>query len=206
MVRSVTRVLLVDDDIELLDIARILFDQKDPDLELVVSKSVNDALQKLERENFDIVISDYLMPDASGLDLLEVLREEGNEIGFVMWTGHSNEEIAIKSLNLGADYYVLKGEDYRNQFSIIQNIIKSVVSRKSHPELPVIRQEDASKFIHKLSHDVIGIAQNVMGYATLLEEESNPKYIEGISRLLTKLDERVKTAVMQIDDGLLNEK
>ena len=184
----VTRVLLVDDDIELLDIARILFDQKDPDLELVVSKSVNDALQKLERENFDIVISDYLMPDASGLDLLEVLREEGNEIGFVMWTGHSNEEIAIKSLNLGADYYVLKGEDYRNQFSIIQNIIKSVVSRKSHPELPVIRQEDASKFIHKLSHDVIGIAQNVMG------------------RLLTKLDERVKTAVMQIDDGLLNEK
>ena len=206
MVRLVTRVLLVDDDIELLDIARILFDQKDPDLELVVSKSVNDALQKLERENFDIVISDYLMPDASGLDLLEVLREGGNDIGFVMWTGHSSEEIVIKSLNLGADYYVLKGEDYRNQFSIIQNIIKSVVSRKSHPELPVIRQEDASKFIHKLSHDVIGIAQNVMGYATLLEEESNPKYIEGISRLLTKLDERVKTAVMQIDDGLLNEK
>ena len=206
MVRSVTRVLLVDDDIELLDIARILFDQKDPDLELVVSKSVNDALQKIEREKFDIVISDYLMPDASGLDLLEVLREEGNEIGFVMWTGHSSEEIVIKSLNLGADYYILKGEDYRNQFSIIQNIIKSVVSRKSHPEIPVIRQEDASKFIHKLSHDVVGIAQNVMGYATLLEEESNPKYIEGISRLLTKLDERVKTAVMQIDDGLLNEK
>ena len=206
MVRSVTRVLLVDDDIELLDIARILFDQKDPDLELVVSKSVNDALQKIEREKFDIVISDYLMPDASGLDLLEVLREGGNDIGFVMWTGHSSEEIVIKSLNLGADYYILKGEDYRNQFSIIQNIIKSVVSRKSHPEIPVIRQEDASKFIHKLSHDVVGIAQNVMGYATLLEEESNPKYIEGISRLLTKLDDRVKTAVTQVDDGLLNEK
>lgn len=206
VVRPVTRVLLVDDDIELLDIARILFDQKDPDLELVVSSSVKDALQKLEREKFDIVISDHLMPDASGLDLLEALREGGDDIGFVMWTGHSNEEIAIKSLNLGADYYILKGEDYRNQFSIIQNIIKSVLSKKTRAELPVIRQDNASKFIHKLSHDIIGIAQNIMGYATLLEEESDPKYIEGISRLLTKLDDRVKTAVTQVDDGLLNEK
>jgi DNA-binding NarL/FixJ family response regulator len=206
VVRSVTRVLLVDDDIEFLDVARILFDQKDPDMELIVSASVKDALQKLEREKFDIVISDYLMPDASGLDLLEALREGGDDIGFVIWTGHSNEEIAIKSLNLGADYYVLKGGDYRNQFSIIQNIIKSVLNKKSRAELPVIRQENASKFIHKLSHDIIGTAQNIMGYATLLEEESNPKYIEGISRLLTKLDDRVKTAVTQVDDGLLNEK
>jgi hypothetical protein len=69
---------------------------------------------------------------------------------------------------------------------------------------PIIKQETASKFIHKLSHDVIGITQNIMGYATLLEDEIKPEYIEGISRLLAKLNDRMKIAVSEVDDGELN--
>ena len=205
VVRLATRVLLVDDDIELLDIARILLNQKDPDLEIVVSSSVKDALEKLEKEDFDVVISDFLMPDYSGLDMLEALRAGGDEIGFVIWTGHSSEEVVIKSLNLGADHYILKGEDYRDLFSAIKYIIQNVAKRKTTPKVPMIKQETASKFIHKLSHDIIGVAQNIMGYATLLEEENNPEYIKGISRLLAKLNGRVKTAVSEVDDGVLND-
>ncbi|MHA2352847.1 MAG: response regulator [Candidatus Thorarchaeota archaeon] len=200
-----TRVLLVDDDIELLDIARILLNQKEPDLEIVVSSSVNDALEKLENEEFDVIISDFLMPDYSGLDMLEALRAGGDDIGFVIWTGHSSEDVVIKSLNLGADYYILKGEDYRDQFSAIKEVIQNVAKKKTIVEPPVIKQDTASKFIHKLSHDIIGVAQNIMGYATLLEEENNPEYIKGISRLLTKLNDRVKSAVSEVDDGVLND-
>lgn len=199
-----TRVLLVDDDIELLDIARILLQQKDPDLEIAVSSSVKDALEKLENEEFDVVISDYLMPDSSGLEMLEALRAGGDDIGFVIWTGHSSEEIVIKSLNLGADHYILKGEDYREQFSAIQDIIQNIAKRKTVGEPPIVKHDTASKFIHKLSHDITGIAHNIMGYATLLEEEVNPEYIKGISRLLTKLGDRIKTAVSEVDDGVLN--
>lgn len=201
----VIRVLLVDDDVELLDIARILLQQTDPDLEIVASSSVKDALEKLENEEFDVVISDYLMPDSSGLDMLEALRAGGDDIGFVIWTGHSKEEIVIKSLNLGADYYILKDENYREQFSTIRDIIRSVSKKKSVLKPPKIKQETVSKFIHKLSHDISGIAHNIMGYATLLEEENNPEYIKGISRLLLKMSERVRTAVAAIDKGELNE-
>ncbi|TFG34661.1 response regulator [Candidatus Thorarchaeota archaeon] len=104
-----TRVLLVDDDPELLDITRILMQQSESELELVTLESTKDVLDKIEREEFDIIISDYLMPDSTGLDLLEVLREEKNEVSFIIWTGHSSEEIAIRGLNLGVDYYILKG-------------------------------------------------------------------------------------------------
>lgn len=201
-----TRVLLVDDDVELLDIARILLQQNDPDLEIVVSSSVKDALEKLEKEDFDVIISDFLMPDYSGLDMLEALRAGGDDIGFVIWTGHSSEDVAIKSLNLGADHYILKGEDYREQFSVIREIIKNVANRKTSVEPPVIKQDTASKFIHKLSHDVIGMTQNIMGYATLLEEDNNPEYLKGIGRILKKLNNRVKFAVSEVDDGALNEK
>ncbi|MHA2222529.1 MAG: response regulator, partial [Candidatus Thorarchaeota archaeon] len=101
MARLVTRVLLVDDDIELLDIARILMDQKTPDIEIVTASSVKEALAKLDEESCDVIISDYLMPDSTGLDLLEALRSAGDEVGFVIWTGQSEEEVAIRALNLG---------------------------------------------------------------------------------------------------------
>lgn len=204
MIRLATRVLLVDDDIELLDIARILLQQKDPDLEIIVSSSVKEALERLENEEFDIIISDYMMPDSSGLEMLEALRAGGDDIGFVIWTGHSSEDVAIKSLNLGADYYILKGEDYRDQFSAIKSIIQKIVKTKTTVEPSIISQETASKFIHKLSHDITGITHNIMGYATLLEDEMNPDYIKGISKLLSKLSEKVKAAVSEVDDGGLN--
>lgn len=73
---------------------------------------------------------------------------------------------------------------------------------KTQPE--TIPQKVVSEFIHKLSHDVIGILQNIMGYATLLNEELDKSHIEGIARLTTKLNARMKTAVSDIDSGELS--
>jgi hypothetical protein len=44
-----------------------------------------------------------------------------------------------------------------------------------------------------------------MGYATLLEEEKNPEYLEEIARLIDKLNNRVKDAVTAVDEGQLKE-
>ena len=199
-----TRVLLVDDDAELLDVARILMHQQELDLELVTSRTTKDALEMIEREKFDVVISDYLMPDSTGLDLLEALRSGGDDIGFIIWTGHSKEEIAIRALNLGADYYILKGADIKDEFRIIGDIINRIISSKNKESCRVLEQKTVSEFIHKLSHDVTGIMHNIMGYATLLDEEYDKSYIEGIGRLANKLPARVKTAVSDIDSGILD--
>ena len=81
-----------------------------------------------------------------------------------------------------------------------------MADKKPAVEQSRIRHDIASEFIHKLSHDITGITHNIMGYATLLEEDNNPDYIKGISRLITKLNDKVKIAVSEVDDGLLNEK
>ncbi len=205
-----TRLLLVDDDAELLDIASILFKQTDPGIELVVAKSVKEALAILDSEEIDVVVADYLMPNATGLDLLEALRCDSDTIGFVMWTAHSREDVVIRALNLGADFYVLKGTDVKEQLISIRDIIRKVidsrhqVSTEGSPKgIPV---EVASEFIHGLSHDVTGVLHNIMGYATLLEDEFDKAYIEGITRLAAKLAERMKQAVSDVDSGILIQK
>ena len=202
-----TRLLLVDDDAELLDIAGMLFKQTDPGFELVVARSVKEALEILDREEIDVVIADYLMPDATGLDLLEALRCASDTIGFVMWTAHSREDVVIKALNLGADFYVLKGTDIKEQLISIRDIIRKVIDSRHHVStkdspkgIPV---EVASEFIHGLSHDVAGALHNIMGYATLLEDDFDRTYIQGITRVVTKLAERMKQAVSDVDSGIL---
>ncbi|MGY5872499.1 MAG: response regulator [Candidatus Thorarchaeota archaeon] len=201
-----TRVLLVDDDADFLDVSKILMHQTDPDFEIVVTDSVKGALEKLEQEKFDVIISDYLMPDSSGLDLLEALRYSGDDVGFIIWTGHSSEDVVIKALNLGADHYIVKGTNTKEQFKAIQNIISKIIARKTAYSPKVIPQEVAGEFIHKLSHDVIGVLQNIMGYTTLLNEEFDKSYLDGIGRLTKKLNRRMKTAVSDVDSGELNMK
>jgi len=198
------QILLVDDDIELLDVTRLLMQEKNQEFEIVVADSVQNALQKLEKENFDVVIVDYLMPDSTGLDLLQAVRSSGDDVGFIMWTGHSSEDIAIKSLNLGADYYLVKGGDIKDQIKQIQHTITRLVAKRSACQPKTISQDVASEFIHKLSHDVIGTLQNIMGYTTLLNDEYDKSYLDGISRLTEKLNARMKTAVSDIDGGELN--
>lgn len=198
------QILLVDDDVELLDVTRLLMQETDEEFEIVVADSVQDALQKLEKEKFEIVIADYLMPDSTGLELLQALRSSGDDIGFILWTGHSSEDIAVKSLNLGADYYIVKGINIKEQIKQIQNTITKLVAKRSACQPKMIHQKDASEFIHKLSHDVIGTLQNIMGYTTLLNDEYDKTYLEGISRLTEKLNSRMKAAVSDIDNGELN--
>jgi signal transduction histidine kinase len=77
--------------------------------------------------------------------------------------------------------------------------------RGCRESIRMITEEVASEFIHKLSHDITGITHNIMGYATLLEEENNPEYLEEIARLIEKLNNKIKEAVSAVDDGKLKE-
>ncbi len=79
-----------------------------------------------------------------------------------------------------------------------------VNTRDSVDPLKMIPQDVASEFIHKLSHDVIGVLQNIMGYTTLLNEEFDKSYLEAIGGLTKKLSARMTIAVSDIDSGELN--
>ena len=74
----------------------------------VLATSVAEALEALARQPFDLVISDFRMPQASGLDLLETLRQQGNEVPVIIMTGYSSVEHAVLSMRHGAVDYLTK--------------------------------------------------------------------------------------------------
>ena len=76
---------------------------------------------------------------------------------------------------------------------------------KGHQRSATVSQEVVSKFIHRLSHDITGIVHNIIGFATLLEDELNPEYIKGITKQAVKLRERMQSAVASVDEGELSD-
>ncbi len=124
-------ILFVDDETSLLDQAKIFIEKLDEDLKIEPVSSAEEGLKELSREEYDAVVSDYQMPCMNGLEFLEKVREErDNDIPFIIFTGKGREEVAMKALNLGADRYMQKGGDPRDQYEVLAQAIKQEVEHR----------------------------------------------------------------------------
>jgi len=65
--------------------------------------------EALDRQKWDIVISDYVMPQFSGPDALKILKESGQDLPFIIVSGKIGEDIAVDAMKAGAHDYILKG-------------------------------------------------------------------------------------------------
>jgi PAS domain S-box-containing protein len=116
------RVLLVDDEPALCDITKI-FLEREGDIAVTPSLSAEEALNIIEPEHFDVVVSDYEMPGMSGIDLLKALNARGLSVPVIIFTGRGREEVVIDALNNGAEYYLQKGGNPRLQFAELRHMI-----------------------------------------------------------------------------------
>ena len=126
--KHVIRILHVDDDPSALDISKqILMDMGTFDFDS--ASCVDEAFEKLATKRYDVVISDYQMPQKDGLEFLKELRKQDNEIPFILFTGKGREEVAIKALNLGADGYINKHGDPGAVYGALSRNIRITVER-----------------------------------------------------------------------------
>jgi PAS domain S-box-containing protein len=129
------KILIVDDDPQVLDITKIFLERSGYFI-VETGDSATEGLLKLEENTFEAVISDYEMPEMNGLDFLKKVRDKGNTIPFIIFTGRSREEVVIEALNSGADYYIQKGGDARSQFAeLTHKILLSIEKKRSEKAL-----------------------------------------------------------------------
>lgn len=120
----------MDDEQDILEQAELFMGKEDERFDIVTCSSVEEGQKRLEDEEFNVVISDYQMPETDGLAFLESLREAGNDIPFIIITGRGHEEAAMEALNLGADRYFQKGGDPEAQFSVLKGAAEQLAERQ----------------------------------------------------------------------------
>ena len=138
-------VLYVDDEPELLEIGQIYL-QKYWNLSVTTVSSAQDALSSLNISTFDIIVSDYQMPEMDGISFLKTLRDSKHFVPFILFTGKGREEVVIEALNNGADFYLQKGGEPKAQYAELVNMIQKAVEKR-RAELELLRVHHQSKMI-----------------------------------------------------------
>lgn len=121
------KILIVDDDAGLRNLLERFFDKKGYRPRAVENTEQMNRL--LDREVFNIVVLDLMLPGESGLEACERLRRKGNNIPIIMLTAKGDDQSRIKGLDVGADDYLAKPF---NPDELVARV-KAVLRRQSAP-------------------------------------------------------------------------
>lgn len=102
-----TPILIVDDE-ESLRLTFKMFLTREGYGPVSVATSYDEAIELLEKQHFDLIVSDIVMEGSSGIDLLRQVKEMGHKCPMVMVTGYPNINTAAEAVRLGAFDYLAK--------------------------------------------------------------------------------------------------
>lgn len=140
------KLLIIEDEQELQEDILAFFKAEKVVCEAVSTASM--AKEKVYMHNYDAIILDIGLPDSSGLEVLEYLKEINKDIGVIILSARGAIDDKISGLNLGADDYLSKPFD----FNELNARIKSIVRRKHFHGNNTINFEDIE--INTDSHEV----------------------------------------------------
>jgi DNA-binding response OmpR family regulator len=123
-----TRVLVVDDDVRLYELIRSFLEQND--VGPAHAPNGRRALELLEREAFDAVLLDVMMPELDGLSVLKQLRARWPTLPVLMLTAKGDETDRVVGLELGADDYLTKPFSPRELLARLRAVL-----RRANPDL-----------------------------------------------------------------------
>jgi PAS domain S-box-containing protein len=150
-------VLYVDDEPALLEPTRLTL-EKNGTFSVDTACSVKEARGKMETAAYDVIVSDYQMPGTDGIRFLKMLREAGNTIPFIIFTGKGREDVVIEAYNAGADFYLPKGGNPEAMFMDLAHKITRVVTQR-RMETALRESEERYRKVVEQSHDAIFITE-----------------------------------------------
>jgi PAS domain S-box-containing protein len=123
------RVLHVEDDESLADVASTFLERADDDFEVATRSDADSALEYLADNEVDCIVSDHDMPGRNGLEFLDAVRESHPELPFILFTGKGSEEIASDAIGAGVTDYLQK-ESGSEQYTVLANRIRNAVEKQ----------------------------------------------------------------------------
>jgi|TARA_R110000868_G_scaffold16350_7_gene73567 DNA-binding response OmpR family regulator len=100
------KILIVDDEPLIRDALAFKLTKDGYDVD--TAEDGEKAIQKIESEEYQIIISDIMMPFISGFELVKILKERGTDAPVLMLTSLNSETAVLKAFDLGADDFMTK--------------------------------------------------------------------------------------------------
>ena len=116
------RILVVDDEQSMQDFLRLLLESAG--YEVSLASSMKQGESRFREGGIDLVLSDIIMPDGSGLELLKAIKELDSRASVIMMTAYASTKTAIEAMKLGAYDYVYKPFDVDELQLLVQKALE----------------------------------------------------------------------------------
>jgi len=118
-------ILVIDDERIVLDsIAKIL--KNEPEYSLTLCQSPEESRQYIMNNNYHIILTDLMMPEIDGLEILQIAKERNDKTQVIMITGYATINTALQAMQLGAFDYLSKPFTKDELKRVIQRCIESI--------------------------------------------------------------------------------
>ena len=171
------RILLVDDEAGIRKVLGIAL--TDGGYAVTTAENGEDALEKFRQLRPPIVLTDIKMPDMDGIELLQHIKAESPDTEVIMFTGHGDMELAIKSLKYDATDFVTKPINdevleialkrarerivLRRQVRAYTQNLERLVDEKARQLIEAERMAAVGQTVAELSHTIKNIANALKG-------------------------------------------
>lgn len=140
-----TTVLVVDDSPLDRKIAGTIVESEN--MRAVFAEDGQDALDKIDHEKPDVVLTDLQMPIMDGLELVRMMKQKHPTIPVILVTRAGSEEIAVEALRLGASSYVPKRNLKRDLGRVLDMVLSAVKTLQEEERVKDFLQHSESYFV-----------------------------------------------------------
>ncbi len=123
-----SRILIVDDSPDTVEMMRR---QLGSFYHVFTASGAQQAIEILERDQIDLVITDMKMPEVSGLELIRHVRENYKDTEIIMATGYASIEGAVKAVKAGAEEYLSKPFTTEELYAAVEKGLKRLELRRA---------------------------------------------------------------------------
>jgi signal transduction histidine kinase len=134
----------------------------DPTYERVYAAA--DLISALEKQSWDIIIADFVMPQFSGLEALKMIRSKELDVPVIIMSGKISDETAVTAMKAGASDYIMKDNLIRLGPAIERELYETSMRIKSEKASTALREREdelrSLKKVNQLKDEFIGLVSH----------------------------------------------
>lgn len=200
-------VLMIDDDPKFCDLIAEGLAATDDTIAVETTNSPTSGLDILDERTPDCIVSDYDMPEMSGIELLETIREDYPKLPFILYTSKGDETVASEAITAGTTDYLVKGYGSEH-YDHLSTLIQAIVTERRKERLEAKNQEMIQ--LAEISSDAGGFEIDVTdetvlvtgGALRILDPSEDASLTE--KRLDAIFDDEAHAAITQAAERLLS--
>jgi DNA-binding NtrC family response regulator len=155
------KILIIEDEEPIRRVLVRILSEESKDYQISEEEDGKLGLNRLLKEEFDLVLCDIKMPKMDGIELLQKARKKEISVPFILLTGHGNVAIAVKAMKLGAYDFILKPPDLNRLLNAVRHALET---KELVTENKILKNKIAKKYT------IIGESKEINEIHNLIEK------------------------------------